>query len=180
MQKIFTLIVLVVVVATIGLSAVAYITSLGNVDKTPSEISPTASPTLSPTNSATNAIIEAKSYQFSVDMGHGVVPYTCYVKNGDSSNMVIRIEMPTAKVTYIINGLLQKSWMLRDGEWFDTSSGFTTAWNSWNSSISTYKNALASWSGTGDYTYTSSEGTVRIYDIIANPSFLDSFFEHVF
>jgi hypothetical protein len=36
------------------------------------------------------------------------------------------------------------------------------------------------WSGTGDFTYKSPEKTVRIYDIIANPSLTDSFFEHIF
>jgi hypothetical protein len=45
--------------------------------------------------------------------------------------------------------------------------------------MTVHMDALANWSGTGDYTYTDSVGTsYKIYNVVINPTLDDSLFQH--
>jgi len=95
--------------------------------------------------------------------------------------MMIRIDFTDpsgGSFVYIVNGALQQAWMQTGGQWIDLSSSYTSQWSSWNSAFTGYKNSLAGWAGVGDYTYTSNGETIRIYNIIVNPSLADSLFQH--
>lgn len=194
MQKITILAIAITVIVTLVLAAGIYLSqkppstpigpyetpsSTATTPVTPS-LSPTATPITSPNVSSNNTIAKATSYQFSMEMGATVVPYTCYVKNDHSPHMAIRIEMPSINQIYILNSQQQKSWVFRGEAWSDTSSGFIENFAIWNATVYDYKDALASWNGFGDFIYQSEEGTVKLYNIILNPSLDDSLFEHVF
>lgn len=152
---------------------------------------PTATPTSSPTGTSTptptqtSTVGAATSLQFSVSLTHeGAIEwaYTYMAKNIGASNMMIRVEMTETgsdPIIYIINGAQQKVWIQSGGQWADLSSEFTSQWSSWNSAFTGYRDSLAGWAGAGDWTYTDSNGdTVRLYDIIVNPSLADSLFQH--
>jgi hypothetical protein len=105
--------------------------------------------------------------------------YTLSAKNIGSSNMMMRIEgtMSGQDFIYIINGAQQKLWVEMGGQWMDLSTNYSQYWDTWNQSFTGYKTQLAGWTG-GDWTYTQSGVTVRIYNIEVNPSISDSLFVH--
>lgn len=109
------------------------------------------------------------------------VEYTYMIKNAETSDMMMRIEMESSSgdnMAYIINGAEQKAWVYSDGEWMDLSTDFQTYWNTWNSAWEGYRTNLLDWTGVGDWSYTTPNGdVVRIYDINVNPSLADSLFQ---
>ncbi|MCW4044286.1 MAG: hypothetical protein NWE94_02065 [Candidatus Bathyarchaeota archaeon] len=136
-----------------------------------------ATPTPSP--SATPTVADATSLQFSVEItgGDAAGTYTFKAKNIGQSSMKIRIDISSGGVdlVYIVNGEKEKAWVYMSGTW--TESDFATDWDAWGTTLTDYKESLADWTGTGDYTYTENGTTVRIYNITVNPSLADSLFE---
>jgi len=107
--------------------------------------------------------------------------YTYMIKNAETSDMMMRIEMESSDESfiYIINGAQEKVWVYSEGEWMDLSDFFPTYWDTWNSAWEGYRTNLLDWTGVGDWSYTTPNGdTVRIYDINVNPSLADSLFQH--
>jgi hypothetical protein len=151
------------------------------------EATPTPTPTAKPTSSGggTN-VAGASSLQFTATMtnssGGSEGTYTYSAKNAGTSNLMIRIEYSDPSgdnFIYIVNGALQQAWVETGGQWTDLSSAFSSQWSTWNTAFTGYTGSLASWSGVGDYSYSSPSGeTVRIYNISVNPSLADSLFEH--
>ena len=124
----------------------------------------------------------ASSLQFSADVtaSGNTTTYTYYAKNIGTSNAMLRIEGTSSEgnFIYIINGAQQQAWIYADGEWTDLSSYFSDYWSTWNSTFTGFKSNLAS-HGSG-YTYTdpSTGDTIKIYNVVVNPSLADSLFEH--
>jgi hypothetical protein len=162
-------VIVVVVIAVVGVGVYLYMSgSGGNGGATPT-----------PTSSAPD-VGGASSLQFSVEVTSGGTSYTntYMAKNIGTSNLMIRIEME-GDMIYIVNGAEQKAWAYMDGTWTDISSSFADEWNSWSTTVSGYQGELADWTGTGEWTYTGTDGSsVRIYDISINPSLADSLFQH--
>lgn len=126
----------------------------------------------------------ASSLQFKVDVnpaGSESVEYTYMVKNAGTSSLMMRIEMESGDedFIYIINGAQEKVWVCSDGEWMEFSDVYLTYWETWNSAWEGYRTNLLDWTGYGDWTYTTPDGSsVRIYDIRINPSLSDTLFQH--
>ena len=89
---------------------------------------------------------------------------------------MVRIEftdLSNYQTIIILNGDQQKSWKYSSGQWSEIQA-YGTYHNVWQG----YVDVLAAWNGVGDYTYTLSAATVRIYDISVNPVLADSLFQH--
>jgi hypothetical protein len=135
------------------------------------------------TDGTTVDVAGASSLQFKVSVdpaNEESVDYTYSVKNAGTSSLMMRIEMQSAgeSFIYIVNGAQEKVWVYSEGEWMDFSNMYPTYWETWNSAWQGYHNNLMDWTGYGDWTYTTPNGdSVRIYDIIINPSLPDSMFQ---
>lgn len=108
------------------------------------------------------------------------VEYTYMIKNAETSNMMMRVEMESAgeEFVYILNRPQQKVWVYSAGQWMDFSNTYQTYWDTWNSAWEGYRTNLLDWTG-GDWAYTTPNGdSVRIYDIDIDPSLADSLFQH--
>jgi hypothetical protein len=57
----------------------------------------------------------------------------------------------------------------------DVSDYFSEYWEAWGGTVEGYQSGLSGWTG-GDVTYEELGVTVRIYDIVVNPSLEDSLF----
>lgn len=131
----------------------------------------------------TTDVAGASSLQFSVSVtqtGVGQEVATYMVKNAGTSGMMMRIDMTDVSgenFIYIINGVQEKVWVYSEGEWTDLSVAYSTYWDTWNSAWEGYRTSLADWTGVGDWSYTTPDGEVSIYDIDVNPSLADSLFE---
>jgi len=167
-KKTLTIAVVVIVVIAVVVAGVYLATRGGG-----------GGPTPTPTPTATPTVADASSLQYSVEItgGDTAGTYTFKAKNIGASNMMIRIDISSGGVelSYVVNGAQQKAWTYMGGEWAEVSD-FSTEWNSWNSTLTGYKESLANWSGTGEYTYTSGDASVRIYGITVNPTLADSLF----
>jgi hypothetical protein len=130
-----------------------------------------------------NDVAGANSVQFKVSVDPvdtESVDYTYMIKNANTSNMMMRVEMETEgeEMIYILNRPQQKVWVYSGGQWMDFSNTYQTYWDTWNSAWEGYRTNLLDWTG-GDWTYTTPDGdSVRIYNIDINPSLADSLFEH--
>ena len=126
----------------------------------------------------------ANSLQFKVTVnpvGEDSIEYTYMIKNAQTSDLMMRIEMESAgeEFIYIINGVQEKVWAYSSSQWMDLSEGFPTYWDTWNSAWQGYKTNLLDWTGMGDWTYTTPNGdSVRIHTIAVNPTLSDSLFQH--
>jgi hypothetical protein len=162
-------VIVVVVVVVVGVGAYLLMSGTGG----NGGATPTPTPTAPDVEGAT-------SLQFSVDVTSGDTSYTniYMAKNIGTSDMMIRIEMSNGyNAIDIVNAAEQKVWEYTDGQWTDLSDAFSDQWASWSSTWSGYKNTLADWTGTGEWTYTENGSTVRIYDISVNPTLADSLFQ---
>jgi hypothetical protein len=125
----------------------------------------------------------ATSLQFSVEVtseGTSWGTNTYMAKNIGTSDMMIRIEIESSDgdFVYIVNGAEEEAWAYADGEWTDVSDTFSDQWASWNSTWQGYQDSLTDWTGTGEWTYTDTDGSsVRIFDIAVNPTLADSLFQ---
>jgi|WetSurMetagenome_2_1015567.scaffolds.fasta_scaffold544486_1 hypothetical protein len=141
-----------------------------------------ASPTATTNPSAsTTKVADASSLKYSVNLSADTPAalrgtYTYYGKNIGTSSFMGRIEftdLANYQTIIILNGAQQKSWEYSGGKWTEIS-----AYGTYNNVWQGYVGVLASWNGTGDYTYTLGQATVRIYDISVNPVLADSLFQH--
>jgi hypothetical protein len=184
------LIVAVVVVIIIIAAAAGAYYFLGQNPASPST-NPTATPTGNPTEtpgettspSSSTDVAGASSLQYSVSLTQdGVVQgsYTYYGKNAGTDNFAMRIEYQDQDGTgvYIFNEGTREAWTNAGDQWVDMSSYFDSQFQMWDNLWTGYVNNLASWAGTGDYSYSANGNTVRIYDISVNPPLADSLFTH--
>ncbi len=141
-------------------------------------------PTPSPVPSATPvSIASATSLQFSADATSGGTTTTLNFagENIGTSNLLIRIDLPAYNQSYVLNYGHQASWTSTDGgKTWTLDSSFTNDNNIWGARWVGEVSALGNWTGTGDYTYSSTTGgvtsTVKIYNIQVNPSLPASLF----
>ena len=132
-------------------------------------------------------VADATSLQFDADVKFEGTPTALFkwaAKNVGATDMVLRLDIlgvgDTGNYSYILNGGDQTAWLSNNGTWTNVSSDFTNQWNHWVGTEWTNDlDALANWSGTGDYNYTSADGktTARIYNIAINPVLADSLFQ---
>jgi hypothetical protein len=150
-------------------------TSTPTVSETPEN---SASPSTSPSSAPDVAGASSMKYSVSATEGGETQGYTYQTKKVDSAIMmrIDYIDVDGEKTTYIVNGVQHKAWMYSDGEWEDISVAYDTWYNTWNNLHGAYLNNLVTWTG-GDWTYTESGVTVRLYDISVNPSLADSLFQ---
>jgi hypothetical protein len=150
---------------------------------------PTASPTVAPSSTPTTStptstghnVAGASSLQYSVNLSADTPSalrgtYTYYGKNVGTSSFMLRIEftdLSNYQTIIVLNGDQQKSWKYSSGQWSEIQ-----AYGTYHAVWQGYVDVLAAWNGVGDYTYTLSAATVRIYDISVNPVLADSLFQH--
>jgi hypothetical protein len=162
-------------------------TPSATVSQSPSQ-SPTPEPTASiaptqttnPSTSANTNVSDASSLQYSVSLSADTPSalrgnYTYYAKNIGSSSFMMRIDSQvysTPEIT-ILNGEQQKAWEYSNGKWTEIPA-YGTYFSVWQG----YVDVLSSRSGTGDFSYSLSGATVRIYDVSVNPVLPDSLFQH--
>jgi hypothetical protein len=166
--------IVIVVVAVVGVAAYVLMTqNAGNGGETP-----TPTPTGSPD------VAGASSLKYSVTLTEGgteTASYTFYGKNAGTDNFAMRIEYndENGEGILIFNGATDEAWTYaEDGGWIDLSDYFEAQFDAWETAWEGYVTSLGQWAGTGDYTYTSGDATVRIYDIQVNPSLDDALFTH--
>lgn len=130
-----------------------------------------------------NGIQEAHSLLFSITKITQQAPQVnqiYYIKNMNTTNIMLRAEKYSTKGVeiYIVNGIQKKAWREIAGEWQDLSDTFTVVLETWKTTIEEHKETLSNWRGTGEYTYTDSDGVeIEIYDIKINLSIADSIFD---
>ncbi len=96
----------------------------------------------------------------------------------DSANFMMRMEgtVMGQSFIYILNAAENKGWMSVAGTWSELP---ISDLSSYQTQFGAYQSQLSGWTG-GDYTYTdpTTGTTVKIYDIVLNPSLDDSLFTH--
>ena len=129
------------------------------------------------------SVANATSLEFMANVtsqGSIVVTHACYGKNIGTSNLTVRIDVLGGEAgnwSYILDTGQEKSWNNTNNGAY-ASSNFTADWNFWGTSWTNFVTNLKNWSGTGDYSYTSSNGNpVTIYNITVNPKLPDSLFQ---
>jgi hypothetical protein len=134
------------------------------------------------TPTATPSVVGASTLQFSVNetTNGALVTYEFAGKNVNTSSLMLKVDIPggsAGNYSYVLNVSQQKSWdSINGGTW--TEGNFTTDWSTWGAAWYNYVNNLVNWSGTGDYSYTSTSGsTITIYNIVVNPTIPDSTFQ---
>ena len=138
----------------------------------------------------TAKVADATSLQYNADVSYqGATPvvFTWTAKNVGATNMVLRIDLmggASGNYTYIMDHGAQTVWWLNSGTWTNLSSDFTNQWSTWVGTGKQWTNNLnhltTDWSGTGDCTYagSSTNTTIRIYNVVINPTLADSLFQH--
>jgi hypothetical protein len=110
------------------------------------------------------------------------IPYQFAGTDLNTTSLKLRIDVlggESGNYSYILNAEDQTAWSAVNGEWTDVSSDFTNQWTSWGTLWTNYMDALKSWSGTGDYTFTDTNGdSVHISNISLNPTLAASLFQH--
>ncbi|MCW3983016.1 MAG: hypothetical protein NWE96_03370 [Candidatus Bathyarchaeota archaeon] len=189
-QALSKMLIVAVLVAVIVVAAVAAYWYMSQnpaappADSTTPTQTPGTSASVSPsaTGTTTTGVSGANSLQFKVRLtenGQVKGTYTYMGKSIGTDNFSMRIEYTDADgdYIYIFNGATKKAWTY-DKEWVDISDYYASQWSIWDNLWKGYTTSLASWAGTGDYTYTDGTTTVRIYDISINPTLDDSLFVH--
>jgi len=132
----------------------------------------------------TYTVSNATSLQFEANVtsqGY-TIPYKLAGKNLGTANLTLRIDLlggEAGNYSYILNAGDKTAWEAIEGVWTDKSSDFNAQWASWGTQWTGYVDALKSWSGTGDYSYTATDGSsIKTYDISINPTLSDSLFQH--
>ena len=176
------IVIVVIIVAILAVSSIAvYLAMSGGTDDGVNGNGGTSDTT---DNGGTTVDVEgASSLQFKVSVNSAdaeSMEYTYMVKNAGTSSLMMRIEMQSESESfiYIINGAQEKVWIYSGDEWIDFSDAYPTYWETWNSAMEGYQSSLLDWTGVGDWTYTTPNGEIRIYDITINPSLADSLFQH--
>jgi uncharacterized protein (UPF0333 family) len=171
------LLVAVLVIVIIVAGAAAYIL-MGN-GGSGTNATPTPAPTTVPT------VVGASTLQINVDEtgSAGTVTYMFSAKNMNTgaSNLVVRMDIPggsAGNYTYIVDEGAQKAYSSFDNGATWTSDDWPTDYAMVITPFNDYVTHLAdNWNGSDlTYTYTSSTGTILIYDICPNPTLSDSLF----
>jgi hypothetical protein len=170
-QKTVAIVVIaIILIAVIGVAAYWYLGGGGAGEPEPT---PTPAP----------GIEDATSLQYSVEItgGESAGTYKYIAKNIGTDDMMIRVEIPMEgmdDLVYIVNGAQQKAWANEGTGWVDLSDSFSDQWDAWKATWDGYTGNLADWtSGEKTYTDPADGSTVRIFDIVVNPSLEDSLFE---
>jgi hypothetical protein len=129
-------------------------------------------------------VADATNLQYDVDVTYQeTTSLAKFTGKNLGSNMILRIDLSGSgqdNYTNIINYTDQTAWRSTNGIWTDVSTTYDAIMNigcgkQWTSNV----DALANWSGTGDCTYTDSDGvSYRIYNVVINPALADSLFQH--
>jgi hypothetical protein len=130
-----------------------------------------------PTPTPKPNVADATSLQFSANVtSQGqTTEYTWYGTNLNSANEKLRVNFVT--YAYILDASKEKSWMSTDSGATWTAGTFATDWNSWGTQWTAYASKLATWSGTGDVSYTNTAGeAIILFNIVVNPAIPDSTF----
>jgi hypothetical protein len=135
-------------------------------------------PEATPTPSSSPDVADATSISFDVELAEETDKFTA--KNLGTSDILLRVDQTDADgnpFTYIMNQTGQTVYADFGTGFDDYSSDFETSY--WNSeligkvALDSYIDALADWSGTGDY---QGDGFV-ISNIALNPELADSIFQ---
>jgi hypothetical protein len=92
---------------------------------------------------------------------------------------MMRIEYSNAagvKTITVLDASSQKAWAYSNGQWQDISAGLASQFSPLNAQWLGYYNSLKSWNGSADWTFAANGTTVRIYNILVNPSLSGSLF----
>lgn len=159
---------IIVIAVVVGGIAAYYVLTSGEGE----EPTPTPTPTSSPD------VEGATSISFDVELDVETDKFTA--KNLGTSDVLLRVDQIDAQgntFIYLMNQTAQTAWANFGGEWTDDSANFDA--NYWSSSLigkvalDSYMDALADWSGTGDY-----EGDDFVISNVAlNPELADSIFQ---
>jgi len=175
-KKTIYIIVAVLVVVIIIAGAAAYILSNnGN--------GGTTSPTPTPTPTPTVSVAGATSLQFSANATTSGVTSTLNFagENIGTSNLTIRVDYPAGNLSYVLNYGTQQSWSSTNSGTTWISDNYANDLASWGARWTGVVSALGNWTGTGDYTYTTTSvgvpSTVTVYDISVNPTLSASLFK---
>lgn len=128
----------------------------------------------------TYTLENATSLRFNVDLTGNVTTekFKYTAKNLRTTNLKLRIEILSGdEYAIILNGAEQKAWTFVEGAWKDVSDAFDIHWNQWKPVFEDYVNHLEDWPGIGDWTYTTDDGSVRVYNIDVNPELPDTMFQ---
>jgi hypothetical protein len=134
-------------------------------------------------NTQSVSVADATSLEFMANVtSNGItVTHACYGKNMGSSNLTVRVDIlagESGNWSHVLDQGQGKSWnCTNSGAWIEVGN-FTDDWNSWGTRWTNFVTNLNNWNGTGDYSYTSSNGNaVTIYNVEINPSLPDSIFQ---
>jgi hypothetical protein len=129
------------------------------------------------------SVADATSLEFmaNVTSQGTIVTHEFYGKNMGTSNLIVRFDILGGEAgnwSYILDTGQEKSWNSTNyGAW--ASSNYTADWAFWGTRWTNFVTNLQNWSGTGDYSYTSSTtgNYITIYSITVNPKLSDSLFQ---
>jgi hypothetical protein len=133
----------------------------------------------------TYTVANATSLQFEANVTSqgATITYDWAGTNLNSANVTLRIDLlggEAGNYSYILNGGSQTAWTAVNGEWTDISSEFNAQWKAWGDLWTGHVDALKNWSGTGDCSYTATDGSsITIYNIAINPTLPDSLFQPI-
>jgi len=174
-KGISTLVIVAIIVIAVVIAGIAvYVWYSGGGEPTPT---PTPTPT-SPVEGATSMRFDVNA---TIEGALEIDRFT--VKNLGTSDILIRVDETDKDgltFLYLIHQNGSKAWAYCEGEGGDVSSDFATYWDNTligNAAVDSYMTALANWSGTGNYEYTSNGDSFIIYNIVVNPTIEDSVFE---
>jgi hypothetical protein len=137
-----------------------------------------------PSPTPTVSIADATNLQFNANVTSlgTTVEYQWAGRDIHANNITIRVDVlggASGNYSYILDAGQQKSWSSTDnGVTWTNSTDFAGDWNSWGTQWAGYLDSLASWSGSGDYSYTNAAGeAITLFNINVNPTIPDSTFQ---
>ena len=165
--------IIVIAVVVVGIAAY-YVMTTGE------EVEPTPTPTPNPVEGATSmrfdVVVNFEGDLLETDM------FT--VKNLGTSDILMRVDQTDKdglSFVYLMNQTAQSAWAnAMDTGFVDDSENFADYWDSnyiGKPAIDGYMGALANWSGTGNYEYSSGDYSYVISNIVVDPDIPDSAFQ---
>ena len=171
MLMIVVIVVIIVVVAGIAV----YVLYMGGGEEEPT-----------PTPTPTPGIEGATSMRFDVEVnfeGDLLEVDLFTVKNLGTSDILLRVDQTDKdglQFIYLMNQTGQTVWADFGTGFDEYSSDWATYWDSTligQPALNSYMDALANWSGTGDYEYSANDYSYIISNIVVDPAIDDSSFE---
>jgi hypothetical protein len=153
----YTIIAVVVVVIVIGAVAAVLLGGMGN------QPAATATPTPPPTINVAGAT--NLTFTASVTSQGVTTDYKWFGENIHSNAPILRLDFAT--YAYILDAGQQKSWMSTDSGATWTAGVFATDWTSWSPQWTDYLNNLANWTGSGNVSFTNTNGEAIVLSNIA-------------